>query len=141
MPDAVPKRKLKYLNSSWSWRTKSRDTIKMIQLCHITGLARSFVGGHDFGWLWSMLLCKAKFAYTSVVCGAIKQIHCLDKNETINFYDPTTLQLSQSMADVWRYNFSHFSSAIHVLFLRLQNISIKIIVSSSVVCFISGCTG
>lgn len=23
--------------------------------------------------------------------GAIKQIHCLDKNETINFYDATTL--------------------------------------------------
>lgn len=44
-----------------------------------------FLGTHDGVLEYVVMQGNVRVAIHS--CGAIKQIHCLDKNETINFYD------------------------------------------------------
>lgn len=110
------RRKLKYLNSSWSFvEDESQATINMIHWGRATGRTGfrgwlaglttchrrwGFLGTHDGVLEYVVMQGNVRVAIHS--CGAIKQIHCLDKNETINFYDDYSV-------DVWDHFLSHFS--------------------------------
>ena len=71
----------------FNWIAEDESQATTINMIHGWPLTRP--SGAGLG-VWNMLLCKAMITglWSGVrpSCGAIKQIHCLDKNETINFY-------------------------------------------------------